>query len=377
MNKKIFTVLIVFVIFLFRTNLNLYATEEKSYSEILIDGNTGQVLYENNSNKPAHIGNLNKLMTILLIAEYIESDKLSLDDELIAGSNAFNETGAVIWLETGEKMLVSDLLKGIIIGNANDACIVFAEEISGSEKDFTKLMNRKAKELGMKNTVFTDCKGTGEGNQHSTAYDISLLTKELIKYEFLIPYMTTYIDKLRNGATQLVNTNTLVRTYNGILGVKSGYSDKSGYSLSVAAKRGDSIFISVIIGCDEKEECINKGKSLLDMGFSSYESIRPAVPTELMNGVKVKNGTAENILIKLESLSETIIPIGCSGDIEYKITLPEYVKAPVYKNQKIGEISYYLHDDEIYRTDIIASDSVEKMTFFNALLILLKSTISF
>ena len=173
MNKKIFTVLIVFVIFLFRTNLNLYATEEKSYSEILIDGNTGQVLYENNSNKPAHIGNLNKLMTILLIAEYIESDKLSLDDELIAGSNAFNETGAVIWLETGEKMLVSDLLKGIIIGNANDACIVFAEEISGSEKDFTKLMNRKAKELGMKNTVFTDCKGTGEGNQHSTAYDIS------------------------------------------------------------------------------------------------------------------------------------------------------------------------------------------------------------
>ena len=113
------------------------------------------------------------------------------------------------------------------------------------------------------------------------------------------------------------------------------------------------------------------------MGFSSYETIRPAVPTELMNGVKVKNGTAENILIKPESLSETIIPIGCSGDIEYKITLPEYVKAPVYKNQKIGEISYYLHDDEIYRTDIIASDSVEKMTFFNALLILLKSTISF
>jgi len=375
--KKIFTVLIVFTIFLFKTDFVLYATEEKISSEILIDGNTGQVLYENNSDKPTHIGNLNKLMTILIVAEYIDSGELSFNDELVASNNSFNETGAVIWLETGEKMSVSDLLKGVVVGNANDACIVFAEEISGSEKDFVKLMNQKAKELGMKNTLFTDCKGTGEGNQYSTAHDISLLTKELVNYDFLIPYMTTYMDELRNGATQLVNANTLVRNYDGILGAKAGYSEKSGYSISVAAKRGDSVFISVIIGCDKKEDCIKKGKSLLDKGFSSYETIRPAVPTELMNGVKVKNGTVKNVLVKPEFLSETIIPIGCSRDIEYKIILPEYIEAPVFKDQKIGEISYYLYDDEIYKTDIIASDSVEKMTFLNALLILLKSTISF
>lgn len=377
MIKKVFAVLIVFAIFLFRTNLILYATEEKISSEILIDGNTGQVLYENNSDKPVHIGSLNKLMTLLIIAECIESGELYLNDELTAGNNAFNETGAVIWLETGEKMSVSDLLKGIVIGNANDACIVFAEKISGSEKDFVKLMNQKAKELGMKNTIFTDCKGTGEGKQYSTAYDISLLSKELIKYDFLTPHMTTYMDELRNGATQLVNTNTLVRTYDGILGIKTGYSEKSGYSISAAAKRGDSVFISVIIGYDEKEDCIKKAKSILDKGFSSYETIRPAVPKELMSGVKVKNGTAENILVKPEILSETIIPIGCSDDIEYKIILPECVEAPILKNQKIGEITYYLYDDEIYRTDIITTDSVEKMTFFNALLILLKSAISF
>lgn len=377
MKKKIFTVLIVFAIFLFRTNLILYATEEKISSEILIDGNTGQVLYENNSDKPVHIGSLNKLMTILLVAECIESGELSLNDELTAGNNAFNETGAVIWLETGEKMSVSDLLKGIIIGNANDACIVFAEKISGSEKDFVKLMNQKAKELGMKNTIFTDCKGTGEGKQYSTAYDISLLSKELIKYDFLTPYMTTYMDELRNGATQLVNTNTLVRTYDGILGLKAGYSEKSGYSISAAAKRGDSVFISIIIGCDEKEDCIKKGKNLLDKGFSSYETIRPAVPKELLNGVKVKSGTAKIVLAKPEFLSETTIPIGCSGDIEYEIILPEYIEAPVCKNQKIGEITYYLYGNEIYQTDIITTDYVEKMTFFNALLILLKSAISF
>lgn len=377
MNKKIFTILIIFAIFLFRTNLILYATEEKISSEILIDGNTGQVLYENNSDRLVHIGSLNKLMTILLVAEEIESGELSLNDDLTAGNNAFNEKGAVIWLETGEKMSVSDLLKGVIIGNANDACIVFAEKISGSEKDFVKLMNQKAKELGMKNTVFTDCKGTGDGNQYSTAYDISLLARELIKFDFLIPYMTTYMDELRNGATQLVNTNTLVRTYDGILGIKAGYSEKSGYSLSSAAQRDDSVFITVVIGCDEKEDCIKKGKNLLDKGFSSYETIRPVVPKELMKGVKVKNGTAENILVKPEMLSETTIPIGCSGDIEYEIILPEYLEAPVNKNQKIGEISYFLYDDEIYHTDIIASDSVEKMTFFNALLILLKSAISF
>lgn len=377
MKKKIFTLLIIFAIFLFRTNLISYATEEKISSEILIDGNTGQVLYENNSDKPVHIGSLNKLMTVLIVAEEIESGKLSLNDELTAGKNAFNETGAVIWLETGEKMLVSDLLKGVVIGNANDACIVFAEKISGSEKDFVKLMNQKTKEIGMKNTVFTDCKGTGVGNQHSTAYDISLLTKELIKYEFLIPYMTTYIDELRNGSTQLVNTNTLVRNYDGILGVKAGYSDKTGYSLSAVAQRGDSVFISVVIGYDEKEECIKKGKNLLDKGFSSYETIRPTVPTELMSGVKVKNSTIKNILVKPEILSETTIPIGCYDDIEYEITLPEYLEAPVLKNQKIGEITYYLYDKEIYKTDIIATDSAEKMTFFNALLILLKSAISF
>lgn len=377
MKKKIFTLLIIFAIFLFRTNLISYATEEKISSEILIDGNTGQVLYENNSDKPVHIGSLNKLMTVLIVAEEIESGKLSLNDELTAGKNAFNETGAVIWLETGEKMLVSDLLKGVVIGNANDACIVFAEKISGSEKDFVKLMNQKTKEIGMKNTVFTDCKGTGEGKQYSTAYDISLLSKELIKYEFLIPYMKTYIDELRNGATQLVNINTLVRNYDGILGVKAGYSDKTGYSLSAVAQRGDSVFISVVIGYDEKEECIKKGKNLLDKGFSSYETIRPTAPKELMSGVKVKNSTIKNILVKPEILSETTIPIGCYDDIEYEITLPEYLEAPVLKNQKIGEITYYLYDKEIYKTDIIATDSAEKMTFFNALLILLKSAISF
>ncbi len=377
MKKKICVILSAVMIFLIKTSIPLYATDEKFSSEILIEGNTGQVLYENNSDKMMHIGSLNKLMTILLVSEYIESGEISLNDELTAGKNAFNEKGAVIWLETGEKMSVSDLLKGVIIGNANDACIVFAEEISGSEKDFVRLMNEKASQLGMKNTVFTDCKGTGDGNQYSTAYDVALLTKELIKYDFLIPYMTTYIDELRNGKTQLVNTNSLVRSYNGILGVKSGYSNKTGYSLSAAAKRGDSVFISVVIGYEEKEDTSKIGKSLLDKGFSSYETIRPAVPEELMRGVKVKGGTAENVLIKPENLSDTIIPIGCYNDIEYKINLPEYVDAPVEKNQKIGDITYLLYDDEIYRTSIVASDSVDEMTFFNALLILLKSTISF
>lgn len=377
MKNKICIMLSISIMFLFTANIPSYATDENFYSEILMEGTTGQVLYENNSDKPVHIGSLNKLMTTLLVAERIESGELSLEDELVAGSNAFNEKGAVIWLETGEKMSVSDLLKGIIIGNANDACIVFAEEISGSEKDFVKLMNEKAEELGMKNTLFSDCKGTGDENQYSTAYDIALLTKELIKYDFLIPYMTTYMDELRNGKTQLVNTNSLVRSYDGILGIKSGYSSKTGYHLSASAKRGDSVFITVITGCEEKEDTMKTGKNLLDKGFSSYETIRPAVPEELFTGVKVKGGTEKNILIKPESLSDIIIPIGCCNDIEYEIFIPEYVEAPVEKNQKIGDITYILYDDEIYKTSVIASDSVEKMTLFNALLILLKSAISF
>lgn len=376
MMKKAIAVITVFLIFLLKIHCYVYASDD-NHAEILIDGTTGQVLYENNSDKKLHIGTLNKLMTVLIVAEKVDNGELSLNDRITAGQNAFKEKGAVIWLETGEQMLLSDLLKGIIIGNANDACVAVAEKISGTEKDFVSLMNTKAKELGMYNTVFFDCKGTGEGEQYSTAGDIAILTKELLSHEFLIPYMTTYMDELRDGKTQLVNTNTLVRKYKGVLGVKSAYSEQTGYCLSAAAKREDSTFVAVVIGCKEKDDCISAGKALLDRGFSSYETIRPIVPTELMVGVKVKGGTGKSVLIKPEKLSETIIPIGKSEDVTYKLEIPEYIEAPINKNQKIGELIYYLGDDEIYRTAIVASDSVEEMTFSNALLILFKSCISF
>ena len=244
-------------------------TTAQSY--VLIESETCRILKDYNSSQELPMGTMNKLMTVLLAAEAINEGKLSFDQELTASAAANSSKGATIWLMSGEKMSVIDLLKGLIIGNANDAAVVIAEALGGNTASFVEKMNRRADELGMKNTVFTAPGGVDDENQHTTSYDMALLTREVVKYSFLKEIMTTWLDYLRDGNTELVNENNLVRSYDGILGVKACHSEKSGYSLAAAAERNGETYISVILCCNDKDERFSIGKKLLNAGFSFYK----------------------------------------------------------------------------------------------------------
>lgn len=384
MRKKVSILILVTFFTASFISVNCYADGEAvtvsaspPKAEVLMEASTGQVLHESASHEKIHAGSLAKLMTMLIVAEKIESGTMSEDTVVTAGKNAFSANGAVIWLETGEKMSVGDLLKGVIIGNANDASIALAEHISGTEKKFVGEMNARAAGLGMKNTMYSDCTGTGTEKQYTTAYDTALLTRELLNHDIIINYTQTYMDELRGGETQLVNVNTLIRTYNGATGVKAGYSGETGYNLAATATRDGSTYITVIIGCEEKDTATAAGKALLDKGFTGFELKSPTIPQEMMKPLTVKGGTLRSVLIYPEALGEVVIPKGMAGQITYEIDIPEYVDAPVEKGQSVGEIRYMLGDEEILRTQVLTSSEVKEMNVWYALCKLLKSMTSF
>ncbi|MBE6838035.1 MAG: D-alanyl-D-alanine carboxypeptidase [Ruminococcus sp.] len=346
-------------------------------AEILMEASTGQVLYDDAGNMPLPSGTLNKLMTVLIAAEAIENGELTAETVVTAGVNAYNATGAVIWLESGDKITVDELLKGIIIGNANDACIALAEHICGTEEEFVSLMNTKAKEIGMRDTDFHNCTGYDSDGQHTTAYDMAVLARRLVSYDFLIPYMTTYMTDIKNGETQLVNTNRLVREYKGALGLKAGYSEKSGHCIVAAAERDGVKYIAVTLGNGDKDNAFTRAKSLLNTGFTGYESVVPQLTAECPKTIRVKGGIGRELYISCNEIDRVIIPVGKAEEITTTVVVPETVNAPVNQGEIIGEVIFFLGEEELCRTDVVAMQKIEKMTFFKALCILLKSAISF
>ena len=281
-----------------------------------------------------------------------------------------------LWLILGIYLVPTVMKK--LVGLMNDEVLlvfslglcflmaVLAEEIGGDENEFVGMMNARAFELGMRDTVFKNCAGYDAQGQYSTAYDTALLTRELLKHDFLKSYMTSWMDSVRNGQTELVNENRLVRTYEGILGVKAGHSEESGYTLSLAAERDGQVYISVVMGCSDKDERFAVGKSLLAAGFSSYKVTTPAFSNEFLKPLSVHHGVDDAVEIEAEDLTGLVVPK--SGDeLSSVIFIPEYVEAPVKKGQKIGTVGFYNGDALLYETNLIASESVECMTFSIAL----------
>lgn len=351
--------------------------EDTSKAYVLMEAGTGAVLQSKSEEECVPIGTLNKIMTVLLVEEAIDGGKLTLDTEVRASPYANSMKQAVIWLNVGEKMRVEDLLKGVIIGNANDASVALAEAVAGTERDFVIRMNVRAKEIGMVNTIFKNCTGYDEDGQYSTAYDVAVMTRELIKHEGLHRYMTCWMDSLRSGATELVNTNRLVRTYDGIIGVKAGNSDAAGNCLSAAAKRKDVTYISIVLGSCDKDSVFAEGKKLLNIGFSGYQIIKPDLPDELSAPFPVSGGVGKEILIYVRDFKDLVIPNGSFKNIRCEYKINEQIEAPVEINQKIGEITFYLNDKELYKTDLVSINKVEKMTFFKALGILTRNLFTF
>lgn len=352
--------------------------KEYTFCEILIEASGGAVIESVNEDVSVPVGTMAKLMTVLLAAEKVEAGELFLDDKLKTSSYANSMQGAQIWLMPGEEITVDELFKGVIIGNANDASVVLAEKVSDSEENFVILMNKKAKELGMVNTVFTNCNGYyDDGKQVSTASDIAKLCAELTKYDFLRGYFTTWRDLVRCEATELVNANELVKSYKGLIGFKSGYTKNSGYCTAVGAERDGVVYISVVLGCADKDKSFTEAKRLMNNGFSGYTVFTPELPKDIPSEVTVRGGMSAKISVGYGEVRRVVLPNGAADSVTSKIIMPDYILAPVEIGRKVGEIHFSRNDKVIFTVDIYASESAEKMTVLNAVGILLKKLLTF
>lgn len=332
-------------------------------SAVLMEASTGKILFEKNSHEQRPCASVTKVMTLLLVFEAIDSGKLNLNDDITASEHAASMGGSDIWLESGEVMSADDMIKATVVASANDASVALAEHISGSEEEFIKEMNKKAQILGMKDTVFKNCNGLDEEGHITSAYDVAVMSKELIKYEKIFDYTSIWIDNLRGGKTQIVNTNKLLKTYNGITGLKTGTTDDAGCCMSATATRDNVSLISVVLGCKTGKERFSDAAKLLDYGFANIYVQELKLPSDMPKSLSVKDGMNESVLLNCDVSSKVVLEKGKSGEIQSKINLPENVVAPVQKNQKLGEIIYSLNGKEIKKFDITAKSSIEKLTF--------------
>ena len=257
-------------------------------SAILMEEATGNILYESNPDERLPIASVTKVMTMLLIMEAVDSGKISLDDMVTVSENAMSYGGSTMFLETGEQLTVNDMLKGIAVASANDGCVAMAEHLAGSESAFVDMMNEKAKELGMENTHFMNTNGLDEDDHYSSARDVAIMSRELMKHETIFNYTSIWMDTLRGGKFQLANTNKLIRFYDGANGLKTGSTSKALCCLSAAAKRNDMQLIAVVLGAPTSAERFASAKSLLDYGFANY-----AVNTQITAGDEVQKIAVE------------------------------------------------------------------------------------
>ena len=341
-------------------------------SAILMDANTGTVLYSQNENQPLAPASVTKVMTLLLVFESIDKGVLNFTDKLVVSENAASMGGSQIFLEPGEEMSVEDLLKSVIIASANDAAVTLAEHIGGSEEEFVRMMNKRATELNLKNTNFENVTGLDDTTiSHLTsAKDIALMSRELIKYPKVSQYATIWMDTVRNGEFGLTNTNRLIRFYRGITGLKTGYTSSAGYCVSATAKRGDLELIAVIMGAESSEIRNACATKLLDFGFANY-SIYQNKNNEIIN-LPVHCGKSDNVDLKIEDYS-TLINKGTESKIEKEIVLDNYLIAPIKKNETVGKIVYKLNGEIIGESNIISCQTVEKLSFLGYVLKIFKN----
>lgn len=346
------------------------AEEETAYSSVLMEAKTGIVLDGAEQETPRAIGSLTKLMTVYLTAAAVEEELLAPETMVAAPAAAQEQKGAVIWLEAGDTMSVNDLLKGVMIGNANDAAVTLACAVSGTEQQFVMDMNSAAFSLGMHDTRFADATGLSDENM-SSAKDIALLCRGLLAYEWLTPIFTTWRDFLRDGETELVSENTLTKHYEGLRGFKAGHGETCGYTLAVAAERDGFCCIAVILGCEDEDARFSKGKTLLARGFSGYTVTTPDFSTEFMKPVNVHHGMDAAVIAYPEQLAGAAIPKGES--VSCVVVLPNYIEAPVAEGDVLGCVAFYCGDTLLYETSLCAAASVERRGFADSFTLLLEN----
>lgn len=329
-------------------------------SAILMEESTGNILYESNPDERLPIASVTKVMTMLLIMEAVDSGKISLDDMVTVSENAMSYGGSTMFLETGEQLTVNDMLKGIAVASANDGCVAMAEHLAGSESAFVDMMNEKAKELGMENTHFMNTNGLDEDDHYSSARDVAIMSRELMKHETIFNYTSIWMDTLRGGKFQLANTNKLIRFYDGANGLKTGSTSKALCCLSAAAKRNDMQLIAVVLGAPTSAERFASAKSLLNYGFANY-----AVNTQITAGdevqkIAVEKGVDKEVGVVAGDSCSTLVKKGQEDNITKEIKIDETITAPIEAGQKIGTMTISRDGEVIADIDLNASSAVEK-----------------
>ena len=335
-------------------------------SGVLMDVQTGQVLYSFNEDKQLYPASVTKIMPLLLFMEALDSGKLSLDDTVTASPDAASKGGSQIWLKEGEQMSVDELLRATAIASANDACTALGEYIAGSESAFVKMMNDRAKTLGMKNTNFVNCSGLDDDTEEhlTTAYDIALMSCELLRHEKIRNYTTVWMDSLRGGETQLVNTNRLVRFYKGTTGLKTGTTSKAGHCLSASAERDGLHLVAVVMGAKNSTDRFEGAKAMLDWGFANYENVTPEIDLSALQPVRVIKGTDSYVEPQLSEIEKLTLKSGQKQSLETKITLCEDVQAPVEENQTLGKVELILGDKTVAEYNLTAKNAVGRINIF-------------
>lgn len=335
-------------------------------SAVLMDAETGTILYNKNGDEALPPASVTKVMTLLLIMEAIDGGVFALTDPVSVSDYAASMGGSQVYLEPGEEMAVEEMLKCVIIASANDAAVALAEKVSGSVEAFVARMNERAAELGMKNTHFENPTGLDDDvtNHTISAMDIAIMSRELLKHEKVLEYSGIWMDSIRNGEFGLTNTNRLIRFYNGATGLKTGSTSKAGFCISATAKRDGMHLIAVIMGSATRDERNNAAKNLLDYGFAKY-CVYTAEGGDA-GQVVVTGGITNSVQTRFDGITK-LIPAGKKGSVTTEIALEESVPAPVKKGQKLGTVKYMLDGEVIAETDAVAVNDVPRIGYFRLL----------
>ncbi len=338
----------------------------ESGSAILIDQATGKILYSHNMHEQLRPASVTKVMSILLIMEALDSGKISLETQIPCSENAHSMGGSQIWLDTTETLTVNDMLKSICVVSANDCTVAMAEYLAGSEEAFVQMMNSRAKELGMNDTTFKNCHGIDEDGHVTSAYDISLMSRELLNnHPNITQYTTIWMDSIREGKSELVNTNKLIRNYQGATGLKTGSTSVALYNLSASATRDGLSLIAVIMKAPTTKIRFSEATKLLDYGFANYTSKSFGNKGDIIQKIEVNKGIEQTVNAVLEEDASVLIKKGDTGNITQNVVINENISAPIKQGDILGTIQYKTGEEIILETNLVAQNDIEKTTLWN------------
>lgn len=332
-------------------------------SAVLMEPTTKKILFEKNAHDIRACASITKVMTLILVFEAIEEGRLSFTDMVTTSAHAASMGGSDIWLEEGEQMTVDHMIKAVVVASANDAAVALAEAICGTEEEFVNKMNEKAKVLGMNDTTFKNCNGLDEEGHLTSAYDVALMSAELITHEKIFDYSSIWIDTLRGGETQIVNTNKLLKSYNGITGLKTGTTSQAGSCMSATATRDSMSLVAVVLGCDTGTNRFSDCAKLLDYGFANYMVKELSLSGGALTPVKVSSGMTPTVGVTCNISKSALLPKSGNAEITSEIIVAEELEAPVDVGTKVGKVSFVYDGSTIDEFDIVTCESVEKMTF--------------